>query len=303
MSRVAANSPVVEDDPDQRIHIVLDGSTVPISVLLDGRAVRIIRDGVADWLTPVRRVDRITCRGDVQWSTRALLALADAGAPIGLVRRDGTLAAVVTGRMERRWGSLAEALARVARRPDFWTRVEDWRRGSVSRHARAIGIADPAGAARLGWAAAEEAMVQTSRVKPTAVARRLARLAHTFAELLARRVLSDAGCPAKWLGTDGPAGGDLAVPFGQIALWRLVSLAASGRGAEALRRDMANDAATVSGEPIPGREPLTGRALHATGERAAPLLRRALARDIRHFHTFLVELDVERRFGDRARDG
>lgn len=274
--------------PAERVHLVLDGRLRPLAVELDGAALRISDGQGPDRLAPVRRVDRATARGRVLWDSAALLALADAGAPVGFLRSDGRLAAVLTGRRAKGGGSLAEALSRAAARPDFAARIEDWRRAAVSFHARALGRTDPSACAREGRAGAEAALVEACGLAPRARATRLARSAQAFAELLARRVLYDAGCPPRWLGGDAPGGGDLAGPFADIALWRLARLLsrpmARAQLAAAVAADRADLRQGVVAEP--------GARVSRIAELATPRLRRDLAGDIRRFHAFLVDLNL-----------
>lgn len=278
------------DDTARRIHLLVDGGCAAATVTLDDEAVRIARDGEADRIVPVRRIDRVTCRGDVALSARALVALAGAGAPVGLLRRDGRLAAVMIPR--RGVGSsLADALEHAAAFPDLAGRLEDWRRSEAARHARRLRVAEPPAAARVGLPAAEAALAAALPLRPRARAERTARLAASFCGLLASRVLLDAGCPDRWLGAAGPGGTDLGALFGELALWRLAILASRGRSGAAVTAALADDA-RATGSAFGG----LGYALHATAERAAPRLSRELTGDIRRLHLFLVELALARRF-------
>ena len=75
--------------------MVLDGARQPLTVSLDGRALRVgFPDGSA-MLAPLARVDRILSRGDVTFSAEALAAVAGRGGQIALLRGDGVLLALM----------------------------------------------------------------------------------------------------------------------------------------------------------------------------------------------------------------
>lgn len=264
-----------------RLHLVLDGTRRPLEVHLDGLALRIIQPPTADALAPVRRIDRVTCRGAVTWESSALAALAEAGAPVGLVAERGRLVAVLVGPALKGRHGFAEALARVVDHPDLNSRIEDWRRATISKLARRFGLGDPAAAARDGWAGGEAAIAAMAP-PPLARARRVAREARTFTTLLARRALAEAGCPPDWVGATGLPGRDLSPVFGQIALWhlalRLRGPAASARLATALDADLTSGRAKV------------GVVVSTVAELARPRLRRHLAADLERFRSFLLDL-------------
>jgi hypothetical protein len=267
-------------DARGRLHLVLDGARAELTVSLDGAALRIARPDAADALAPVRRIDRVTCRGAVLWATPALAALADAGAAVGFFAEGGRLAAALVGAARAGGGSFAAALARVEGRADLDARLEDWRRAQISMLARRAGEADPAGAARAGWTAAEAAVAVVVAL-PRPAARRLAREARGFATLMARRALHEAGCPPEYVGASAPAGRDLSGVIGQIALWRL-ALLLRGPARERLRAAAAADRAA-------GRC-AAGPAAAAAAELARPRLRRDLAADLGRLRDFLADL-------------
>lgn len=268
-------------DPRGRLHLVLDGTAGPLAVSLDGLALRIAQPPNADTLAPVRRIDRVTCRGAVAWESAALIALAQVGAPVGLVIGGGRLAAVlvpatgVPGRL-----AFAAALDRVTDRLDIDGRLEDWRRSQLSRLARRHGATDPAAVAREGWPSAEIAVA--SHAPPPAIrARYIAREARTFVTLLARRALYDAGCPPSWMGADGGHGRDLVPIIAQIGLWRL---AVRLKGPAGQRLVQTADADRRNGCHV------GGRMLAAMAELARPRLRRELSDDVERLRSFLLDI-------------
>jgi hypothetical protein len=264
-------------DARGRLHLVLDGLRAPLTVRLDGAALRIVRRDAADALAPLRRIDRVTARGPVTWEGAALAALGEVGAPLGLIGGEGRLLAVLVGCRAPVRRSLSDALEKAARRRDFAARLEDWRRAQISRLARRFGAADPSADARLGWPAAEAACAAASGL-PRPAARRLGRLARGFCELLARRALADAGCPPEWAGAG--AGTDLGRPFAQIAAWRLAIMTTARPAGARLRAALAADARA-------GRD---GTSLAAVAELARPRLRRDLACDAERLRGFLLDL-------------
>ncbi|MEN8129536.1 MAG: CRISPR-associated endonuclease Cas1 [Pseudomonadota bacterium] len=72
--------------------LYLDGRA-PLHVLRDGPALRVRAATSADRLFPLRRLIRVVVSGQVQWSTEALLACADAGVAVSFLNRNGTLRA------------------------------------------------------------------------------------------------------------------------------------------------------------------------------------------------------------------
>lgn len=104
-------------------------------MLLDGPALRLRRPGVADVFAPLPRLSRVVVHGPrVQWRTEALMACAEAGVPVALMGRRGTLLAVLvpaTPPAQRR--DLAAALDAAASLPGFRGRLEDFCRAETRR--------------------------------------------------------------------------------------------------------------------------------------------------------------------------
>jgi|GEM_PF-5209913 len=274
-------------DTGRRAHLVLNGTSRRCCVRLDEAALRISEDTRSEFLHPLRRIDRVTACGDVWWQTDALAALAQAGAPVGILDGEGRLKAVLMPCNIRR-SSLADLLENFLRRPDWPDRIEDWRRAEISIHARALRLPDPALAARMGWSGAEEVIRLSAGPLSRARARRLATQARSFAELLAQRILRDGGCPAKWLGAAADPYCNLTPIFAQIILWRLARRAATAQGGKMLRKALRRDAGAT------GR--FAGPALAVTAETATPALRRALERDLHRFYSHLLDLTMRHKF-------
>jgi hypothetical protein len=106
----------------------------PLTVALDGPALRVQAEASADRLFPLERVSRVVVSGDVVWSTEALLACADSGVPVAFLRRDGVLRARVLGRPKARPPTdLREALESVLDDAAGPGRLRDWLAGQASR--------------------------------------------------------------------------------------------------------------------------------------------------------------------------
>lgn len=260
-------------------HLYLDGSRARCAVSLEGAALRISDGRGADRLLPLRRIDRVSATGDVWWQSAAVSALAQSGAPLGILDGEGRLKALLMPCNIRR-SSLKDLLDRLTNHPDWPDRIEDWRRSEVSIHARALGIDDPSHAARMGWSGAETIVRQAAQPLSRARAHRLANEARSFAQLFAQRVLRDRGCPASWLGADPDPVHDLSPVFAQIVLWRLARRVVTSRGRSALRRALDRDCR---------QRRRAGPALAATAEAAGAGLRRALAGDLDRFYRCFLE--------------
>lgn len=259
-------------------HLVLDGRSRPVSATLFGRAVAATPAGGARQLMPLQRISHVTVHGQVALDAELLVACANSGRPVGMADADGRLRALVVPMGVRRT-PLAEALDRLPRRRDWIDRLDDWRRSRLSWAARGL-VDDPAEAARAGWAGAEALIVAAAGAGTRGRATRLAHMARSHAMLVAARVLGDGGCPTRWMSGATDHRHDLVPVFGQIALWRLARLAVRSRGAgqlcQALGRDLVR-----SGRP--------DRVLEETATLVVRPLRQALAREITHLHSWLVE--------------
>lgn len=264
-----------------RAHLVLDGRRRQIAVSLLGEALRIEPENAAPRLHPLRRIDRVSLTAGVSIASEAIAACAAHGCLVAVNDPRGRLRALLVP-VERRRTALGEALDRFAARRDWAERLEDWRRARLSRLARPL-AADPAAAARMGWAPAEHLIAAAAAPAASrAASRRLVRAARSWAMALVGRVLADAGCPARWMGAAGDPARNLVPLFGQIALWRLARLTALGparrRFAAALRRDLAAGSGPA------------GPALHAVAALAERPLRGALRGEARLFHGWLLDM-------------
>lgn len=259
--------------------LVLDGRKRPVMAVLFGSAVAATPDGGVRQLMPIRRISHVTVHGQVTLDAALLVACASSGRPVGMADADGRLRALVAPMGVRR-PPLADALDRLGHRRDWADRLDDWRRSRLSWISRGI-IDDPAGAARAGWAGAEKLIVAAAGVGKREQAMRLANLARSHSMLIAARVLGDSGCPTRWMTGADDHRQDLVPVLGQIALWRLARLCVRSRGARRLRHALARDL------ECSGR---SDRALEETAALADPPLRRALAGEIGHLHSWLVDI-------------
>ena len=115
----------------------------PMTVSLDGPALRVSRSGCADRRFPLRRISRVMVSGGVSWSTGALLACADEGIGVCFLKADGTPRARWIGRATKR-SELAQRWQDFLDRPDWPDLYTRWR---VASSRRAVRIC----AWRMGW--------------------------------------------------------------------------------------------------------------------------------------------------------
>lgn len=260
----------------ERSHLHLDCRDRMTRLEIDGRSLLCLAEGAVLARHPLHRLHRVSLRGNVSVHAEALAALSSAGVPLAVLAGDGRTLALVPPRWQRRT-SLESELARLSP-PQVGQIVEDWRLAEISRHARALRLDDPAGAARSGWHA-PELLLRASQPNLSAnAARRLVNEAGSFCRLLSLRVLTDAGIVPRWLGSGGPTDPDIGHAFAQIVFWRLLRFAVLRRP----RRDVSR--------AIDPRDPIWGRDLAALAERARPGLSAALARDLHCFHLHLIDL-------------
>lgn len=118
----------------------------PLTVRLDGPALRVSREGVSCQRFPLTRISRITVSGETDWNTRALLACADAGISICFLDGGGELRARFMGRSPAA-GALARLWSNFLDRPDHQVLLAEWRENT---RRRAIGLC----ALRMGIASA-----------------------------------------------------------------------------------------------------------------------------------------------------
>ena len=113
----------------------LDAAERPVTVLLDGPALRLRRSGVADVFAPLPRLARVVVHGPrVQWRTEALMACAEGGVPVLLLSGRGALVAVLVPSLPpaQRQG-LAAVLDAAATLPGFQDMLEDFCRAEIRR--------------------------------------------------------------------------------------------------------------------------------------------------------------------------
>ena len=102
-------------------------------VSLDGPALKVRQPRSAELRFPLARISRIVVRGEVSWSTDALLACADAGIVVCFLRADGRPRARWIGRPTSRstfsqhWRDFLDC-------PDWQERYRNWRT-NLRRHA------------------------------------------------------------------------------------------------------------------------------------------------------------------------
>jgi hypothetical protein len=169
----------------------------PITVALDGPALRVSSAESADRLFPLQRLTRVVVSGEVTWSTEALLACADQDVPITFLHRTGGLRARLLGRPRGRpVAELHDALETALDAADGATRVRDWlsaqaanRRRDLARRLFGGPVTSDAGALR------EHLRAQARRYAPEdglkLLDARLAALVHAqVAQLLARAGLA-----------------------------------------------------------------------------------------------------------------
>lgn len=115
----------------------------PLSVSLDGPALRVSRSGCACQRFPLRRISRVMVSGGVSWSTDALLACADEGISVCFLKADGTPRARWIGRATVR-SELAQRWQDFLDRPDWPELYTQWR---IAMSRRAVRLC----AWRMGW--------------------------------------------------------------------------------------------------------------------------------------------------------
>jgi hypothetical protein len=269
--------------------VVADGRRRPLRLGLLGRALVISGEGLAQVLHPIAQIDRVLVLGEVLIESAALRALADADRPLALADGEGRVRAVVRA-MGRRRTTMAEALDRLAQRPDWPGRLEDWQRARLARLARGL-VPDPAAAARLG-PAAPEALLRAAVPASKARSARLAAEARSFARLAALAALARAGVPDRWTGGGGDPARDLGAAFGIIALWHLLALIRRPGRAARLARAYAEDGRAGA----PGGGPAT----YALTSAVEAPLRAALDAETRMFLAWLLDLTAAGTFPEEG---
>lgn len=206
----------------QALH--LDGADRPVAVLVEGPALRLRRQGVADIFAPLPRLARVVVHGPrVQWRTEALMACLDGGVPVLFLGARGALAGVlVPVRPPAARADLATLLDAVASAPGFRRRLEDFCRAEERSAILALARREGGGRCDVGAdlrpAAVRRRCLEGS-VAPaltTALADLMAGLASaTVAEALARRGVG----PHFLMRRTG--GFPLAEALGRVLAWHL----------------------------------------------------------------------------------
>ena len=108
----------------ERIALYLDGRR-PLSVCLDGPALRVSGPGQADGRYPLRRLSRVVASGHVDWRTNALLACMQGGVPVTFLDVDGRPFGSCLGHLLRPL-ALADRLRELLARPDWRELYGNW---------------------------------------------------------------------------------------------------------------------------------------------------------------------------------
>lgn len=101
-------------------------------VLRDGPALRIVSEGRADGIYPLRRLARVVVCGAVEWHSDALLACLDEGIPITFLTQQGEPRAYCLAAHPRRQ-HLHDRLEDLLARTDWHSLYENWRRAAERR--------------------------------------------------------------------------------------------------------------------------------------------------------------------------
>lgn len=99
----------------------------PVTVDLDGPALRVAGGGCADGRYPLKRLSRIVVHGDVEWRARALAACLAAGISISFVDGGGEVTGLCLSTRPRR-PYLGQWLNERASMPNWAEYYADWRR-------------------------------------------------------------------------------------------------------------------------------------------------------------------------------
>jgi hypothetical protein len=200
----------------------LDGADRPVAVLVEGPALRLRREGIADVFAPLPRLARVVVHGArVQWRTEALMACLESGVPVlFLGPRDALAGALVPIRPPAARADLAALLDAAASAPGFHRRLEDFCRAEERRAILALVRREGMGSREIGVdlrpATVRRRCVETCIGPAAAVADLMAGLASAMiAEGLARR-----GAGPQFL-TRRTGGFGLADALGRVLVWHL----------------------------------------------------------------------------------
>jgi len=119
--------------------------TAGCRVELDPPALRVAVPDQADQLFPLPRISRVVCQGNVEWSTQALLACADAGIQLLFLEKNGEIRARWLGQSGDRQ-RLTQRMIDLLSRADGPTLYANWilsmEKLAARSFARRIGLAD-----------------------------------------------------------------------------------------------------------------------------------------------------------------
>ena len=115
----------------------------PLTVSLDGPALRVAQRAAADRRFPLARVSRVVVSSRVSWTTDALLACADEGITVCFLARNGAARARWTGRASKR-SEFAQRWHDFVDRPDWRELYAQWRASARRRSIRFCAL-------RMGW--------------------------------------------------------------------------------------------------------------------------------------------------------
>ena len=100
----------------------------PLSVRLEGPALRVFSDDKAERLYPLRYIERVQCHRGVQWQTQALLACAGRGIPIQFIAGAGDTLALLVGPAAQHH-NLVRRLEQALSMPGWKKSYQCWRHG------------------------------------------------------------------------------------------------------------------------------------------------------------------------------
>ena len=187
----------------------------PLSVALDGPALRVTKRGCADRRIPFDRISRVVVSGRVSWSTDALLECADQGVVVCFLKGDGMPRARWIGRATKR-SDLVQRWIDFLDRPDWQDIHRQW---SIANTRRAVRFC----ALRMGWSTREDergmnrAICRANRAVASADEMRIIR--RRLYGLAVARALE--ALAASGLGADGTAVSRLVPDLAKSVQWGL----------------------------------------------------------------------------------
>ena len=206
----------------QALH--LDGASQPVAVLVEGPALRLRRQGLADVFAPLPRLARVLVHGTrVQWRTEALVACREGGVPVLFLRPRGALiGALVPLRPPSARADLAALLDAAAVAPGFRLRLENFCRaeercailGLMQRNSVRLDGSDDL------WPSVVRRRLLEGCASP-AVAAALMEMMTGLASAMAAEALARRGAGPQFL-TRRTGGFGLAQALGRVLAWHVV---------------------------------------------------------------------------------